>query len=128
VSKSAATLEWLLPASDIDTDRKVLAGLLLELARNVDANVGAESTGITPFDPRLEQLRALLLGREIELSRHFSQVRTIPSSWRSLSVAFFPPQLPRPRHAMTASARCWHLLWAARSGGIPARSSTSSIR
>jgi outer membrane protein OmpA-like peptidoglycan-associated protein len=78
VSKSAATLEWLLPASDIDTDRKVLAGLLLELARNVDANVGTQPMGITPFDPRLEQLRALLLGREIELSRHFSQVLDDP--------------------------------------------------
>src|SRR6266571_4432102 len=31
-------------------------------------------SGITPFDPRLEQLRTLLLGREIELSRHFSEV------------------------------------------------------
>jgi outer membrane protein OmpA-like peptidoglycan-associated protein len=78
VSNSAATLEWLLPASDIDTDRKVLAGLLLELARNVDANAGSQPTGITPFDPRLEQLRNLLLGREIELSRHFSQVLDDP--------------------------------------------------
>jgi hypothetical protein len=78
VSKSAATLEWLLPASDTGIDRKVLAGLLLELARNVDANVGAQPTGITPFDPRLEQLRTLVLGREIELSRHFSQVLDDP--------------------------------------------------
>ena len=56
----------------------MLAGLLLELARNVDANVGMEPTGIAPFDPRLEQLRFLLLGREIELSRHFSQVLDDP--------------------------------------------------
>jgi outer membrane protein OmpA-like peptidoglycan-associated protein len=80
VSTSAAQLEWLLSAATIDTglDRKMLAGLLLELARNVDANVGAEPTGITPFDPRLEQLRTLLLGREIELSRHFSHVLDDP--------------------------------------------------
>ena len=65
-------------AIDTGTDRKVLAGLLLELARNVDANVGAQPTGITPFDPRLEQLRTLLLGREIELSRHFSHVLDDP--------------------------------------------------
>jgi outer membrane protein OmpA-like peptidoglycan-associated protein len=55
-----------------------LAGLLLELARNVDPDVGKEPTGILPFDPRLEQLRFLLLGREIELSRHFSQVLDDP--------------------------------------------------
>jgi outer membrane protein OmpA-like peptidoglycan-associated protein len=80
VSTSAAPLEWLLSPAAIDTglDRKMLAGLLLELARNVDANVGLEPTGITPFDPRLEQLRTLLLGREIELSRHFSEVLDDP--------------------------------------------------
>jgi outer membrane protein OmpA-like peptidoglycan-associated protein len=80
VSTSTAPLEWLLsPAAiDSDLDRKVLAGLLLELARNVDANVGLEPTGIVPFDPRLEQLRTLLLGREIELSRHFSEVLDDP--------------------------------------------------
>jgi outer membrane protein OmpA-like peptidoglycan-associated protein len=80
VSTSAAPLEWLLSPAAIDTgpDRKVLAGLLLELARNVDANVGVEPTGIVPFDPRLEELRTLLLGREIELSRHLSQVLDDP--------------------------------------------------
>ena len=80
MSTSAAPLEWLLSPAAIDTglDRKMLAGLLLELARNVDANVGAESTGIMSFDPRLEQLRTLVLGREIELLRHFSQVLDDP--------------------------------------------------
>jgi outer membrane protein OmpA-like peptidoglycan-associated protein len=78
VNSSAPTLEWLLSGGDIGIDRKTLAGLLLELARNVDANVGAQPTGIVPFDPRLEQLRTLLLGREIELSRHFSQVLDDP--------------------------------------------------
>jgi outer membrane protein OmpA-like peptidoglycan-associated protein len=78
--RSAAPLEWLLSPGAIETglDRKVLAGLLFKLARNVDANVGMEPTGIVPFDPRLEQLRFLLLGREIELSRHFSQVLDDP--------------------------------------------------
>ncbi len=80
MTTSAAPLEWLLSpsASDTGIDRKVLAGALLELARNVDANAGAEPTGIIPFDPRLEQLRTLLLGREIELSRHFSQMLDDP--------------------------------------------------
>jgi outer membrane protein OmpA-like peptidoglycan-associated protein len=77
---SAAPSEWLSSPAALDTgaDRRVLAGLLLELARNVDANAGRESNGVVPFDPRLEQLRTLLLGREIELSRHFSEVLDDP--------------------------------------------------
>ncbi|HEY1965909.1 MAG TPA: hypothetical protein VGG59_13300, partial [Acidobacteriaceae bacterium] len=51
---------------------------MLEVARNVDPTVGVEPTGIVPFDPRLERLRFLLLGREIEMSRHFSQVLDDP--------------------------------------------------
>jgi outer membrane protein OmpA-like peptidoglycan-associated protein len=80
VSTSTASLEWLISPASIDSglDRKVLAGLLLELAKNVDPRAGTEPTGIAPFDPRLEQLRFLLLGREIELSRHFSNVLDDP--------------------------------------------------
>jgi outer membrane protein OmpA-like peptidoglycan-associated protein len=68
VSTSAAeTLEWLVrPSDDIGIDRKALAGLLLELARNVEPEFCAQATGVLPVDPRLEQLRSLLLGREIE--------------------------------------------------------------
>jgi hypothetical protein len=49
---STAPLDWLLSPAAIDTglDRKMLAGLLLELARNVDPNVGTEPTGIAPFE------------------------------------------------------------------------------
>ena len=56
MSTSDAPLERLLsPVTGANGfDRKVLAGLLLELARNVDANVGVESTGLVPLDPRLE--------------------------------------------------------------------------
>ena len=78
---SAAKLEWLLSPSACDTsgaNRTVLAGLLLELAKNVDASVDAQSTGVTPFDPRLEQLRTLLLGREIEVSERFSRLLEDP--------------------------------------------------
>jgi outer membrane protein OmpA-like peptidoglycan-associated protein len=83
VSTSAAPLEWLLSAGRIDTgiDRKMLAGLLLELARNVDAQAARDVDNVAPFDPRLEQLRRLLLGREIELSRHFSEVLDDPEQF-----------------------------------------------
>ncbi|HVQ62216.1 MAG TPA: hypothetical protein VMS53_09060, partial [Burkholderiales bacterium] len=56
----------------------MLAGLLVELARNIDARVDSQPTGITPFDLRLDQLRTLLLGREIELTKHFSEVLDDP--------------------------------------------------
>jgi outer membrane protein OmpA-like peptidoglycan-associated protein len=78
VNTSAAAREWLASPGAIDTDRKMLAALLLELARNLDDNVDVERTGVVPFDPRLERLRTLLLGREIELSRHFSEVLDDP--------------------------------------------------
>jgi outer membrane protein OmpA-like peptidoglycan-associated protein len=79
VSSSAATIEWLLrPTRDTEDNREVLAGLLVELARNIDSEAGTRPTGITPFDPRLEQMRTLLLGREIELTRHLSAVLDDP--------------------------------------------------
>lgn len=52
-------------SSESSLDRQALARLLAELARSVDANVAAAGE-IPRFDPRLEQLRTLLLGREIE--------------------------------------------------------------
>ncbi|MFZ2137574.1 MAG: hypothetical protein WAV78_11715 [Xanthobacteraceae bacterium] len=94
---SAAPLEWLLSPGAIETgiDRKVLAGLLLELARNVDANVGMEPTGVVPFDPRLERLRFLLLGREIELSRHLSQVLDDPEQLAIAVGRVLPAAIPQ---------------------------------
>jgi outer membrane protein OmpA-like peptidoglycan-associated protein len=70
VSTSAATpLEWLLrpAASDVGIDRKALAGLLVELARNVEPGACAEPNGVASVDPRLQQLRTLLVGHEIEV-------------------------------------------------------------
>jgi len=55
---------------DSGIDRKTLAGLLVDLARSVKPDLSAQSTGVPPADLRLEQLRTLLLGAEIEtLSR-----------------------------------------------------------
>jgi outer membrane protein OmpA-like peptidoglycan-associated protein len=79
VNTAAVSLEGLFSPSVSDgVDRAALAGLLIELARSLDANVGIEPPSIVPFDARLEHLRTLLLGREIELSRHFSQVLDDP--------------------------------------------------
>jgi len=72
VSTSADPLEWLnrLPSSEAGIDRQALAGLLVELARNIEPGSCQDVNNVHPIDPRLEQLRSLLLGREIhELSR-----------------------------------------------------------
>jgi outer membrane protein OmpA-like peptidoglycan-associated protein len=64
-----AALEWLVRpfSGDAGIDREALAGLLVELARNIEPQLGAAADGIAPLDPRLEQLRTLVLGREIEV-------------------------------------------------------------
>ena len=59
---------------DAGIDRKALAGLLLDLARNMKPDLASQPTGVPPVDPRLEQLRTLLLGREIEVLSRLSEV------------------------------------------------------
>lgn len=76
---SEATLERLFrPADDPGLNRRALAGLLVELARNLDASIDTAPTGIVPFDPRLERLRSLLLGREIAETQRFSRLLDDP--------------------------------------------------
>ncbi len=72
----SAALERLLHATSGESsiDRKALARLLAELARNVDSSI-PPANDIPRVDPRLEQLRTLLVGREIEsLSRLSRQI------------------------------------------------------
>lgn len=74
---SAAAFERLLHTSGVDAgiDRKALARLLVELARSTDSNIAAQEGDGPRFDPRLEQLRTLLLGGEIQsLSRLTRQI------------------------------------------------------
>ena len=72
---AAETLEWLFhprPAEGT-IDRQTLAELLVELARAVEPRT-EQPPGVAPFDPRLEELRRLILGREIELLERLRQV------------------------------------------------------
>ena len=90
MSASPDTLDRLLHPVPDDTriDRKVLADLLLEIARSMKPGIDAPPTGPPRADPLLEQLRTLLLGKEIEaLSRlqdpaHFAACvgRILPSA------------------------------------------------
>ena len=57
-----------------EIDRKALAGLLVQLARSVEPQSCAEPNGVSPLDPRLEQLRTLLVGHEIEVLSRLSEV------------------------------------------------------
>ena len=129
MSSSAATIEWLLrPTRDTEDNRELLAGLLVELARNIDGNGGAQPTGITPFDPRLEQLRTLLLGREIELTRHLSEVLDDPEQLAIAVSRVLPAAIAQ---AAARDERLGQVLAPAlgtRSGAIPARWSIFSIR
>jgi outer membrane protein OmpA-like peptidoglycan-associated protein len=69
LSTSTEPLEWLLRPGSTDSgiDRKALAALLFDVARNVKPDLDARPMGVVPVDLRLEQLRALLLGQEIEV-------------------------------------------------------------
>jgi outer membrane protein OmpA-like peptidoglycan-associated protein len=72
VSAPSDTLEQRLHpvSSDAGIDRRALAELLLEIARSLKPDIESPSDSLPRADPRLEQLRTLLLGREIEaLSR-----------------------------------------------------------
>ena len=75
-ASAAAKLEWLAGpfSDDPGIDRKALAGLLVELARNLEPQFGSEPNGVRPIDPRLEQLRTLLVGPEIEMLSRLSEV------------------------------------------------------
>ena len=61
-------LEGLLrsPSGDDAIDRKALASLLVEIAESLKPELRAERNGVQPRDLQLEQLRTLLVGREIE--------------------------------------------------------------
>ncbi len=82
---AAATLEALLRPRSSQTgtgiDRKALAGLLAEIARNVEPAIRAQPIGVPRVDPRLDQIRTLLVGREIEVLSRLSEVVEDPEQF-----------------------------------------------
>jgi OOP family OmpA-OmpF porin len=109
VSTFPDILEGLLlrPSSgDTGIDRKALAGLLLEIAQNLQPEVRAQQNGLHPGDLRLEQLRTLLLGREIEVLSRLSDVVEDPER---LAVAI-GRVLPSAIAQAAGDARMGHVL------------------
>jgi OOP family OmpA-OmpF porin len=74
-TSAGETFEWLFRPSSPDSgiDRKALAGLLVELARTVEPKY-APSPGMSALDPRLDELRRLLVGHEIEVLGRLREV------------------------------------------------------
>ena len=83
MTRSPDILEGLLrPApGDGAIDRKALAGLLVEIAQSLKPELRTQQNGVHPGDLQLEQLRTLLVGREIE------------TLWRLVSVVDDPERL-----------------------------------
>jgi outer membrane protein OmpA-like peptidoglycan-associated protein len=79
VSATPDPLEWLVRplSNEAGIDRKALAGLLLDIARNVNPGAAAQSPGAAT-DIRLEQLRSVLMGREIEELARLGQLLDDP--------------------------------------------------
>jgi outer membrane protein OmpA-like peptidoglycan-associated protein len=79
-TSSPAPLEWLLrlPPGDRGVDRKALAGLFLDIARNVRPDLAAELGDASATDIRLEQLRTLLMGHEIAVLARLSRMLDDP--------------------------------------------------
>lgn len=74
-SAAAALRELVRPYAEAPgLDREALAGLLVELARNVTPESGPEAAGLPRRDPRLEELRNIVLGREIELLARLREI------------------------------------------------------
>ena len=108
MSTSPDILEGLLRPSAGDTgiDRKTLAGLLLEIAQNLQPELRAQQNGVRPGDVRLEQLRRLVLGREIEVLSRLSEVMDDPERLAAAIGRVLPTAIARA----TSDARLGHVL------------------
>jgi outer membrane protein OmpA-like peptidoglycan-associated protein len=91
-SPAADTLEALVGPfnSHPDIDRPGLAGLLAELARTIEPSAVAEPFGVLPIDPRLEQLRTVLLGHEIEVLSRLSEIIEDPEQFAAVVGRILP--------------------------------------
>jgi outer membrane protein OmpA-like peptidoglycan-associated protein len=73
-------LDWLpfVTPKDSGIDHKALAGLLLEIAQDLKPELRAQANGLGASDLRLQQLRTLLVGNEIEVLSRLQSVLEDP--------------------------------------------------
>jgi outer membrane protein OmpA-like peptidoglycan-associated protein len=121
VTRSPEILEGLLrsPSGDDAIDRKALAGLLVEIAQRLKPELRAQPNGVHPSDLQLEQLRTLLVGREIETLWRITGVMDDPERL----AAAIGQVLPTAIAQATADARMGHVL-----APVMEKAAESSIR
>ena len=108
MSISPDILEVLLrpPAGDDSIDRKALASLLVEIARSLKPEVRPEQNGVRPGDLQLEQLRTLLVGREIETLSRLTGLVDDPERLAAAIGCVLPTAIAQA----TSDARMGHVL------------------
>jgi outer membrane protein OmpA-like peptidoglycan-associated protein len=121
VTRSPDILEGLLrsPSGDDAIDRKALAGLLVEIAQRLKPELRAQPNGVHASDLQLEQLRTLLVGREIETLWRITGVMDDPERL----AAAIGQVLPTAIAEATADARMGHVL-----APVMEKAAESSIR
>jgi len=121
VSTYPDILEALLrpPSGDDAIDRKALASLLVEIAESLKPELRAERNGVTPRDLQLEQLRTLLVGREIETVWRLAGTVDDPERLAAAIGRILPTAIARA----TSDERMGHVL-----APVMERAAESSIR
>ena len=109
MSTPSETLNPAIRGSENGFDRKALAGHLLELARYLKPEVD-QPTGLFVSDLRLEQLRTLLFGREIEQLSRLNDVVENSENFQPQSDGYCQLR-SRALQTMCGWGRSWSPLW-----------------
>ena len=121
MSTSPDILEGLLraPSGDDAIDRKALAKLLVEIAESLKPELRTERNGVLPNDLQLEQLRSLLVGREIETLSRLTGVVDDPERLAAVIGRILPTAIAQA----TSDERMGHVL-----APVMEKAAESSIR
>jgi OOP family OmpA-OmpF porin len=121
VTQSPDILEGLLRSlpSDSAIDRKALASLLVEIAQSLKPELRGQQNGVRPGDLQLEQLRTLLVGREIQTLSRITGVMDDPERLAAAIGRVLPTAIAQA----TSDARMGHVL-----APVMEKAAESSIR
>jgi outer membrane protein OmpA-like peptidoglycan-associated protein len=121
VTLSPDILEGLLrsPSGADAIDRKALAGLLVEIAQKLKPELRAQPNGVHSSDLQLEQLRTLLVGREIETLWRLTGVMDDPERLAAAIGEVLPTAIAKA----TSDTRMGHVL-----APVMEKAAESSIR